>query len=84
MIRRVLTVGLLVMGVGVFTSGCGSDDDDDKPTLYKWSCGCGYACSETESEAAIISGCGDPSCTPTGDTCVCPGGANTCDITSGF
>jgi hypothetical protein len=80
MMRRLLTVGLLALAMGVLASGCGSEDDD-KETLYKWSCGCGRACAETESLASSITGCGQ-TCTPTGDTCVCPGGANVCEITA--
>jgi len=62
--------------------GCNvTSDGDDEPVLYKWSCNCGGACAETEQVAFSAAQCAIQAwCEPTGETCVCPGGASSCEL----
>ena len=82
--KKGVVVGLFLVVVAALSSACSSSDDDK---LLKWECDCNYdVCAATE-EAAMheagscsASSSSYQSCVPTGDTCVCPGGASVCEI----
>jgi hypothetical protein len=77
--QKTLRTVLAVTVATIAALGCGSDDKP--PTLYKWSCNCSNACAATQAEAFTAADCATHSyCNPTGDTCVCPGGAHTCSL----
>ncbi len=76
---RLLKAGCVALAILVLASACGGDDE----TLYKWDCACTDACAATQAEAEKRTHCATVNvsiCHSTGDTCVCPGGAKSCDI----
>jgi len=78
---RTVVAGVLVAFSACFSLACSSSDDQP---LIKWSCECSDVCAATEEVAEKTSYCSGSSssnnCYPTGDTCVCPGGADKCTI----
>jgi hypothetical protein len=82
--KKGVVVGLFLVVVAALSSACSSSDDDNK--LLKWQCECNHdVCAATEEAAEDDAGsCASSnfyqSCVPTGDTCVCPGGASVCKI----
>jgi len=80
--KKAAIVGLFLVVVAMLSSACSSSDDEGK--LLKWNCNCNSdacAASEEEAEKSVGSCSGDTViCTPTGDSCLCPGGASVCRI----
>ncbi|HEY4106261.1 MAG TPA: hypothetical protein VGM44_20315 [Polyangiaceae bacterium] len=79
--KKVYAVGLFVVVAAMLSSACGSDDK-----LLKWKCVCNHdvcAASEDAAESSAgecLTSAFTQSCTSTGDSCTCPGGAP-CAIT---
>ena len=84
--KKGVVVGLFLVVVAALSSACSSSSDDDNK-LLKWQCECNHdVCAASEEAAEDDAGsCSSSSstyqnCVPTGDTCVCPGGASVCKI----
>jgi len=82
--KKGVVVGWLLVVATVLSSACSSSDDGSK--LLKWQCECNHdVCAATEEAAkddagSCSSGTNYQSCVPTGDSCLCPGGASVCKI----
>ncbi|HKO49754.1 MAG TPA: hypothetical protein VJV79_18620 [Polyangiaceae bacterium] len=78
---RAVVVGVLVVMGAWLSAGCAGEE------LVKWNCSeCSRACAANEGDAKSASECTSSSdsefnsCTPTGDICACPDGADKCAI----